>query len=102
MTITAIGKCICGVAGEGDGTEQCCIGAGGIETNLRVAHAGDLVACRFNDVGAGFDVGAMRGNDFFRCVFENMGRPERAIYVGAEIFKFRRHAAVEDVDVVKN
>ena len=40
------------------------IGARGIETDFCVTDARDLVAGGLDDVGAGFDVGAMHGYDF--------------------------------------
>ena len=44
----------------------------------------------------------MHGGDFFGLVFENVGRPERAIDAGAEIFEFGGEAAVDDAEAAED
>ena len=87
---------------EGDGTEQGGIGARGIEADFGVAHARDLIAGGLDDVGASFDVGAMDSDDLLRGLFEDVCGPERTVDIGAEVFEFGGHAAVEDVDAAQN
>ena len=43
----------------------------------------------------------MHSDTFFGRVFEDMRGPERAVDIGAEVFEFRGHATVEDVDSAK-
>ena len=97
----AAGNCGCGFAGERDGTEESGVGTFGSEADFGVAHARNLVARGLDAVGARFDVGAMHGDDFFGRVFENVRGPEGAVDVCAEVFEFRGHAAIEDVDSAK-
>ena len=40
----------------------------------------------------------MDSDDLFRDFFKDMGGPERTVDIGAEIFEFGGHAAVEDVE----
>jgi hypothetical protein len=94
-------KCGYDLAGERNCAEQGSISAGWIEGDFCIAHARNLVASGFDDVGSGLDVGAMDGCDFFRRFFEDMGGPQRAVDVGAEVFEFRGHATVEDPGVGK-
>jgi hypothetical protein len=44
----------------------------------------------------------MHGGDFFRLVFEDVSRPERAVDARTEIFEFRGQAAIEDVNAAKD
>ena len=94
-----MGKSDAAQASQRDRVEQCGICARGIEADFCVAHARDLVAGGFDDVGAGLDVSAMYGYDFFGRIFENVRGPERAVDIGAEEFELGGHAAVEDVGV---
>jgi len=87
--------------GKRYGAQKSGIGAGGIDANLGVTHAGDLIAGRFDDVRTGLDVGAMDGNDFWGCIFEDVRGPEGAVDVGAEILEFGGHASIEDVEALK-
>src|SRR5215472_10407015 len=91
-----------GLARKSDGAEQSCVSASWIETNLRVAHARNLIAGGFDDAGAGLDVGAMHRNNLLGCVFEHMRGPQRAVDVCAEILELGGHAAVEYVNTLKN
>ncbi len=90
-----------GLAGESDGAQQGSVGPFGGESDLGIAHAGDLVAGGEDAVGSGFDVGAMDGDDLGGFVFKDVGGPERAIDVRAEVFELRREAAVEYVDAIE-
>ena len=96
------GKSGSGLVGQFYRAQKCGVSACWIEADFGISHARDLVARGLDALGAGFDVGAMHRNDLFRCVFENVGRPEGAVDVGPEIFEFRGHAAVENMDVAEN
>jgi hypothetical protein len=43
----------------------------------------------------------MDGSNFFRFVFENVGRPERTIDARSQIFKLRGQSAVYDVNTTQ-
>jgi hypothetical protein len=98
---TAIGIRCYGLAGERNRAKESSISAPWIEAYFNVAHARDLVTGSFDDVGAGFDVGTMDGDDLFRRRFEDVRGPEGAVDVRAEILEFGGHAAVEDANGAK-
>jgi hypothetical protein len=81
--------------------QECGIGAGRIESDFGIAHARDLIAGSLDDVGAGFDVGAMDSDDLLGRILKHMRGPERAVDVGAKVFEFGGHAAVKDVKTVE-
>ena len=94
---TAAAKCGDGFTSQRDRSKQRSVGAGGIEAGFGIAHARNLVARSFNDVSACFNVGAMHCDDLFGRIFKDVGGPERAIDVGAEVIELRGHAAIENV-----
>ena len=97
----ALGIESCGLAGECYGTEERGVRTRWIEADFGVAHARQLIACGFDDVCSGLDVGAMHRDDFLRCIFKHVCGPQRTFDVGAEILKFGGHAAVEDVKPIQ-
>jgi hypothetical protein len=81
--------------------KQSGVGTSGVEADLCVSHAGDLVAGGFDDVGPGFDVGAMDGEDFFGGILEDVRGPERTVDVSTQVLEFGGQAAIKDMGTME-
>src|SRR3569833_3109959 len=82
--------------------EKRSVSANGIESDLCVSHARDLVARGLDDLGHGFDVGAVDRHDLLGICFEDVSRPERTIDVRTEVLKCGSQAAVKHMYAGEN
>ena len=83
-------------------TQQCSIGTLRRQADLGITHTRDLIATSGYALGTCLNVGAMRGCNLVRFVFEHMGRPERAVNARAQEFELRGEAAVDDMDTAQD